>query len=56
MGGPHDGNNKWNKIVTRWFPKDGKRKRGRLHQRYDDIKNYGRSNVEQSGLRKIGVE
>ena len=30
------GNEKWAKIVTQWYPRGGKRKRGKQHKRWDD--------------------
>ncbi|GBP50359.1 hypothetical protein EVAR_32604_1 [Eumeta japonica] len=30
------GHDKWNKKVTRWYPREGKRKRGRPQKRWDD--------------------
>ena len=30
------GQDKWSKIVTRWYPREGKRKRGRPQKRWDD--------------------
>lgn len=30
------GKEKWSKIVTRWYPREGKRKRGRPQKRWDD--------------------
>ncbi|GBP46046.1 hypothetical protein EVAR_24240_1 [Eumeta japonica] len=30
------GEDKWSKIITQWYPRDGKRKRGRPRKRWDD--------------------
>ncbi|GBP47350.1 hypothetical protein EVAR_38951_1 [Eumeta japonica] len=30
------GEEKWSKIVTRWYPREGKRKRGRPEKKWDD--------------------
>ncbi|GBP92005.1 Putative uncharacterized transposon-derived protein F52C9.6 [Eumeta japonica] len=30
------GKDKWSKIITQWYPRDGKRKRGRPQRRWDD--------------------
>lgn len=30
------GHDKWSKRVTRWYPREGKKKRGRPHKRWDD--------------------
>ncbi|GBP52344.1 Putative uncharacterized transposon-derived protein F52C9.6 [Eumeta japonica] len=30
------GKDKWSKIITQWYPRDGKRKRGRPQKRWDD--------------------
>ena len=30
------GNDKWSKTVTTWYPRNGKRKRGRPFMRWDD--------------------
>lgn len=37
VGGAHGKRkNKWSKIITQWYPREGKRKRGRQQKRWDD--------------------